>query len=54
MLLLVPILIIVLSLYLVDFFYFADTTPKKTKESSQKSRDANQSSQNYLDRYIKK
>lgn len=56
MLFLLPILIIIAIIVAIDQLYFNDPTPKDTtskKELHQKASDSN-STQKYLDRYIKK
>ncbi|MBN1838612.1 MAG: hypothetical protein JW802_01055 [Campylobacterales bacterium] len=56
MIFLIPIFVLVAIIVAIDFFYFSDVTPKEKaskKELSQKSHEQN-STQNYLNRYIKK
>lgn len=56
MLLLIPILIVIAIIVAIDQLYFNDPTPKDTtpkKELHQKVGESN-STQKYLDRYIKK
>jgi uncharacterized membrane protein len=54
MLILIPILLIILTLYIIDVVYFEDVKPKNLEENKVITKDANMSTQKYLDKYLKK
>ncbi len=54
MLILLPILLIILTIFVIDSLYFEDTKPKEIQQNQVIKKDANVSSQKYLDKYLKK